>query len=75
MSYLDANVKLLDYEITDKVIKLNFNDSILNNITNDKILEEVMYTIGLSLCDELSVEDVIFKVNNQEISTFFSKNS
>lgn len=73
MSYLDTNVKLLDYEITDKVIKLNFNDSILSDITNNKILEEVMYTIGLSICDELSVDDVVFKVNNQEISTFFSK--
>lgn len=75
MSYLDTNVKLLDYEITDKVIKLNFNELILSDITNNKILEEVMYTIGLSLCDELNIEDVIFKVNNQEISTFFSKNT
>ena len=72
-SYLDANVKLLDYEITDKVIKLNFNDLILSDITNNLILEEVMYTIGLSLCDELLVEDVIFEVDNHEISTFFSK--
>ena len=75
MSYLNSNVKLLDYEITDKVIKLNFNDLILSDITNNLILEEVMYTIGLSLCNELDVEDVIFEVNNQEISTFFSKNS
>lgn len=75
MSYLDANVKLLDYEITDKVIKLNFNDLILSDITNNLILEEVMYTIGLSICDELDVEDVVFEVNNHEISTFFSKNS
>ena len=73
MSYLDSNVKLLDYEMTDKVIKLNFNDLILSDITNNLILEEVMYTIGLSLCDDLDVEDVIFKVNNQEISTFSIK--
>ena len=32
-----------------------------------------MYTIGLSLCDELDVEEVIFEVNNQEISTFSPK--
>ena len=72
-SYLDANVRLLDYEMTDKVIKLNFNDLILSDITNNLILEEVMYTIGLSLCDEFAVEDVIFEVDDQEISTFFSK--
>ena len=73
MSYLDANIKLLDYELTDKTIKLNFNDSILSDITDNLILEEVMYTIGLSLIQELEVEEVIFKVNNQEISTFSLK--
>lgn len=73
MSYLDANVRLLDYEIVDKTIKLNFNDLILSDITNNVILEEVIYTIGLSLCDELDVNKVIFQVNNQEISTFSPK--
>ena len=75
MSYLDTNVKLLDYEITDKVIKLNFNDLILSDITDNLILEEVMYTIGKSLCDEFKIEEVIFLVNNREISTFLAKNS
>lgn len=73
MSYLDTNVKLLDYEITDNVIKLNFNDLILSDITNNLILEEVMYTIGLSLCDDLNLDTVVFLVNNQEISTFSTK--
>lgn len=73
MSYLDTNVKLLDYEIVDNKIKLNFNNLILSDITSNVILEEVMYTIGLSLCDELDVEEVIFEVNDQEISTFSSK--
>lgn len=75
MSYLDMNVKLLDYEITDKVIKLNFNDYILSDISNNLILEEVMYTIGLSLCDEFNVEKVVFNVNDKTISTFFAKNT
>lgn len=73
MSYLDANVKLLDYELTDKTIKLNFNNLILSSITDNVILEEVMYTIGLSLIQELNIDEVIFKVNNQEISTFSLK--
>ena len=73
MSYLDTNAKLLDYEIIDNQIKLNFNNQILSDITYNVILEEVMYTIGLSLCDELNVEEVIFHVDNQEISTFSSK--
>ena len=73
MSFLNTNVKLLDYEIIDNKIKLNFNNLILSDITSNVILEEVMYTIGLSLCDELDVEEVIFQVNNEEISTFSSK--
>ena len=73
ISYLDNNTKLLNYEITDKTIKLNFNNAILTDITNDKIIEEVMYTIGLSLFDELDVEAVTFMVNNERISTFYKK--
>lgn len=73
MSYLDSNIKLLDYEIVDKTIKLDFNEAILSDITSSKILEEVKYTIGLSLCDELNIEKVVFLVNNKEISTFLLK--
>ena len=73
MSYLDSNVKLLDYEIGEDSVKLNFNEMILSDITNNVILEEVMYTIGLSICDELSVDKVIFEVGNKEISTFYLK--
>ena len=73
MSYLDSNTKLINYEINDNIIKLNFNDIILSDITNSTILEEVIYTIGLSLCDELNIDKVIFEVNNKEISTFSLK--
>lgn len=73
MSYLDTNAKLLDYEIMDNKIKLNFNNLILSDITSNIILEEVVYTVGLSLCQELDLEEVIFQVDNKEISTFSSK--
>ena len=73
MSYLDTNVKLINYELNDKTIRLNFNELILSDIANNLILEEVMYTIGLSLSQELNIDKVIFEVNNQEISTFSLK--
>lgn len=73
MSYLDNNIKLLDYEIVDNTIKLDFNEAILSDITSGKILEEVKYTIGLSLCDELNVKEVVFIVDDQEISIFSLK--
>ena len=69
-SYLDMSTKLLDYEIIDEKIKLNFNDKILSNITDNNILEEVMYSVGLSLCDELNIKEVIFMVNNIEKGVF-----
>ena len=72
-SYLDANVKLLDYEIADKKIRLNFNDMILSDITNNVILEEVMYTVGLSLCDQYDINQVIFQVDGKEKATFSLK--
>ena len=73
MSYLDSQVKLLDYEIGDDSVRLNFNEMILSDIANNVILEEVMYTIGLSICDEFMVDSVIFEVDNKEISTFSLK--
>ena len=70
MTYLDTNAKLLNYEINDKTIKLDFDEFILSDITNNTILEEVVYTIGLSLCDELDLDTVIFIVNDEVITTF-----
>lgn len=67
MSFLNVNTKLLDYEMNDKTIRLNFNDMILNDITDNNILEEVVYTISLSLDDLYNLEEVIFMVNDEEI--------
>ena len=75
MSYLNANTEIYDYELSNNNLKLNFNNMVLSDVDSNKILEEVMYTIGLSLCDELNLDEVIFMVNNREISTFLAKNA
>jgi len=67
MSYLSSNVSLIDYALDDKTLSLNFNDYILSDSTNDKILEEVIYTISLSVMDNFEVEEVSILVNNEEI--------
>lgn len=67
MSYLNSNVNLIDYALDDKTLSLNFNDSILSGNTEDKILEEVIYTISLSVMDNFEVEEVSILVNNEEI--------
>ena len=67
MSFLNSDVSLIDYTLNDESLSLNFNDSILNDSTNNKILEEVIYTISLSIEDNYNVKEVSFLVNNEEI--------
>lgn len=67
MSYLNNNVSLIDYTMEENALKLNFNDAILTDSTSNKILEEVIYTISLSIEDNYNVKEVSFLVNNEEI--------
>jgi len=67
MSFLNTNAKLLDYNIKDDVLTLNFNNYIFDDIKNKKILEEVVYSIALSVGDNYNVKEVIFMVDNKEI--------
>lgn len=66
MSYLDTNVVLKDYSLEENQLKLNFNEAILSD-NNKHILEEVIYTLGLSMEENYNVKTVILFVNNQEI--------
>ncbi len=75
MSFLNVNTKLINYEIVDNTIKLNFNDMILNDIATNKILEEVIWTISLSIeANVSSIEEVMFYVNSEEIYKSVLKN-
>lgn len=68
MSYLNAGADLNDYELVDNDLKLDFNELLLNDIDEKNILEEVMYTISLSMnniYDDL--ETVSFYVNDEEV--------
>jgi len=73
MSFLNVSTKLLDYEIVDNTLKLNFNNLLLSDVTSNNILEEVIYTVGLSMGDNLNVDEVVFLVENEEIYKFFPK--
>ena len=73
MSFLNVSTKLLNYEKIDNTLKLNFNNMILYDVTSNNILEEVIYTVGLSLTDNLDVEEVVFLVENEEIYKFSLK--
>ena len=66
-SFLNENTKLLNYEVIDMQIKLNFIDMIFSDITNNDILEEVVYTICLSINDSIDIDSVVFLANDREI--------
>lgn len=70
MSYLASNAELLDYEINENTVSLTFNNYIFEEFSNKDILEEVKYTIGLSIKDNYAVNEVVFNVNNEKISNF-----
>lgn len=70
MSYLNASTTLNDYELIGNNLKLNFNELLLSDPDSNKILEEVIYTIGLSVNDAYdNLETVSFYVNDNEIYT------
>ena len=67
MSFLNDNVKLLSVEQMEDTLTLNFNEYIYSNLDTREILEEVIYTICLSIEDNYDVKQVIFNVNDEEI--------
>ena len=67
MSYLNSNTKVLSVNEQDNILTVDFNNYIFNDIDTKEVLEEVIYTINLSIKDNYNVKEVILTVNNQEI--------
>ena len=66
MSFLHSNVELLDYYEQENVLFLNFNQYLFDS--NDKVLEEVLYSISYSVFDNYDVSMVMFEVNDNYVS-------
>ena len=64
LSLLESNVELLDYDLSDKTMTLNFNEGIFYN---DKVLEEVIYSISESVFENYDVTSVVFQSNGENI--------
>lgn len=67
MSFLNSNTKLLAVEQMENSLNIEFNSYIFDNIEKKNILEEVIYTIALSVADNYDVEEIVFQVENEEI--------
>ena len=66
MSYLNYDTKLTSYTLNDNDLNLYFNDAILNSKEDNKILEEVIYSISYSVKDSIEVDNIHFFVNDKE---------
>ena len=64
ISYLNYETKLINYNIEDNELYLNFNESILES--NQKVLEEVKYCISYSIKDSIDINNIHFLVNDKE---------
>ena len=67
MSFLSSNTKLISINNSDNIMELEFNNSIINNLNTNEILEEVIYTIALSINDNYNVDEAIFSVEDEQI--------
>ncbi len=66
ISLLNQDTELISYQIEDEIMTLNFNNNIF---TNDKLLEEVTYTISESVFATYDIKSVIFQVEGKEVIT------
>jgi germination protein M len=67
MSFLNSNTEILSSSVVGDTLELTFNDYIFDDIKNKKILEEVIYTICLSIADNYDVKEVSFNVSDKQI--------
>ena len=66
ISYLAASTNLTNYELLENSIALSFDNHLLANIDDKDILEEVKYSIALSLRDSYDIKEVLFNYSNAD---------
>lgn len=68
ISYLTASANMTNYELLENAISLSFNNYLIANMKEEQILEEVKYSIALSLRDTYGINEVIFNIPDSENS-------
>lgn len=66
ISYLSASANVTNYELLESSISLSFDNYLLANMKDDDILEEVKYSIALSLRDTYGINEVLFNIPELE---------
>lgn len=68
ISYLTASANMTSYELLENTISLSFDNYLIANMKEEQILEEVKYSIALSLRDTYGINEVIFNIPDNENS-------
>ena len=66
ISYLATSSNLTNYELLENKMILSFNNLLIANLKNKDILEEVKYSIALSVRDTYNVNEIIFDIQNKK---------
>lgn len=69
MSYLNSNTELLKTSNENGILNLTFNNYIFDDLNEENILEEVLYTICLSINNNYDLDEVIFNVDKEKVYT------
>lgn len=65
ISLLQSDVELMNYQVEDELMLLNFNHSLFDD---EKLLEEVTYQVAYSIFDSYNVKTVLFEVEGEEFT-------
>ncbi len=71
ISYINEETKLINYELLDKSLILNFNEQILSDINSSNIIEEVTYAINMSVQENYDVENISYLINDNIVTNYF----
>ncbi len=66
ISYLKASATLESYQILEESVNLSFNNELIADLSSNNIIEEVKYSIFLSIRDTYNIKSVIFDIENEQ---------
>ena len=68
MSFLSARTTLINAHVFEDIMTVTFDENIFNTLDQRDILEEVLYTIALSIKSNYNINETVFQVNEKEIT-------
>lgn len=72
VNYMNSETRLINYEVLDKSLLLNFDQSLFGDLVSKNITEEVLYSINLSINETYTdIESVMYLINDNMYETYF----